>query len=223
MSGRGIILLVEDDVQVQINNREILERNGYTVIPAMDLAEARKAVKEKTPDAVVLDITLPDGDGVDFLKELREASQIPALMLTASQTAEKAAASFDAGGDDYLRKPYDLKEFRARIDALMRRAARVPETIAKGSLTLDPVAGQALLHGEDLMLTQKDFALLLLFTQNENNSVRAEYLYEKVWKMPMNGNTQAIKSAISRLRKKLVNSDYIILSIRGEGYIFEKA
>lgn len=221
MSKHGKILLVEDDLRVQINNKEILERNGYAVLLAMNLTEARILVEEQNPAAVVLDITLPDGDGVDFLRELRQTLHIPVLMLTASQTPEKAAASFDAGGDDYLRKPYDLKEFRARIDALLRRAERLPNVLQKGSLKLDIIAGQAFLNGEDLLLTQKDFALLLLFTQNEDEVMSAEYLYEKVWKVRLNENVNALKNAISRLRTKLNDTGYTITAIRGEGYMFE--
>ena len=220
MNSRGTILLVEDDVRVQINNKEILELNGYAVMLAMDLKGARKAMAEGRPDAVVLDITLPDGDGVDFLKELRQSLKIPVLILTAAQTPEKAAASFDAGGDDYLRKPYILKEFRARVDALMRRAASMPEMIAAGPLKLDIVAMRAFLNDLDMRLTQKEFSLLSYFVQNEGRNISAELLFEKVWGQPMGDCKTAVKTAVSRLRKKLAGSGYSIGSERGEGYCF---
>ncbi|MCL1941315.1 MAG: response regulator transcription factor, partial [Synergistaceae bacterium] len=210
MTGRGTILLVEDDLRVQLNNKEILERNGYTVLLAMDLAEARKKAAEQSPDAVVLDVTLPDGDGVVFLKELRRVSQIPVLILTASQTPEKATASFDSGGDDYLRKPYDLKEFRARVDAMMRRAALVPEAVVKGPLKLDVASGTAFLNGEDMLLAQKEFSLLLLFVQHEGRTISSEYLYEKVWNRPMAEDDSALKNVIYRLRKKLKSGSFDI-------------
>jgi len=221
MSDKGKILLVEDDMQVQINNLEILKLSGYSVVLAMNLAEARTEIRKQKPDAVVLDIALPDGDGVDFLKELRHTLNIPVLMLTASQAASRAAASFDAGGDDYLRKPYDLKEFRARVDALMRRAARVPEIISKNRLSLDVTAGLAMLDGVDLMLTQKEFALLLFFVQNEERFISMEYIYEKIWKAPMI-DSQAIRQTVSRLNKKIAGSGYLIVWSRGEGYSFER-
>jgi DNA-binding response OmpR family regulator len=222
MSGQGKILLVEDDMQVQINNKEMLERNGYTVLLAMNLAGAREAVREQAPDAIVLDITLPDGDGVDFLGELRQTKQIPVLMLTAAKTPEKAAASLDEGSDDYLRKPYDLKEFRARVDALMRRASKVPERILKGPLQLDVLAGQAFLGGGDLLLAQKEFALLLLFSQNEGKTMSAEYIYEKVWKQPLADDDGALKNTVYKLRKKLNGSGYVIKNERGGGYGFAR-
>ena len=220
MSDRGKILLVEDDMQVQINNLEILKLSGYSVVLAMNLAEARAEIKKQKPDAVVLDIALPDGDGVDFLKELRHTLNIPVLILTASQAASKAAASFDAGGDDYLRKPYDLKEFRARVDALMRRAARVPEIITKDRLSLDVTAGLAMFDGMDLMLTQKEVSLLLVFVQHEGRFIESDYLYEKVWKAPMGGDSGVIRKTISVIRNKIKGCGWMISWSNGEGYMF---
>ena len=220
MGDRGKILLVEDDMQVQINNLEILRLSGYSVVLAMNLAEARTEIKKQKPDAVVLDIALPDGNGVDFLKELRHTLHIPVLMLTASQAVEKAAASFDAGGDDYLRKPYDLKEFRARVDALMRRAARVPEIITKDRLSLDVTAGLAMFDGVDLMLTQKEISLLLVFVQHEGRFIEAEYLYEKVWKAPMAGDSGVIRKTVSALRRKIKGCGWTVSWSNGEGYMF---
>jgi DNA-binding response OmpR family regulator len=221
MNRQGTILLVEDNWRVQMNNKEILERHGYQVLLAMNLAEARAAIREQTPDAVVLDITLPDGNGLDFLEELRENSGLPVLVLTADQTPEKSSESLDVGSDDFLRKPYAVKELRARVDALMRRAARVPETVAKGLLKLDVVAGQAFCGGEDLLLTQKEFSLLLLLVQNESKTVSAEYLYEKIWKAPLGGDKNTVQVTVSKLRKKLEPHGYDIAIVRGQGYVFE--
>jgi len=216
------ILLVEDNESIQINNKSMLERNGYTVRLAMDLAQARKELAGGLPDAIVLDITLPDGNGLDFLKELRQTSQIPVLLLTAMGTPEDTTAGLDAGSDDYLAKPYNNKVLRARVEALLRRAARVPEMIAKGRLSLDVAAGVALLDGRDLLLTQKEFALLLVFIQNEGRCIGAEYLYEKIWKTPFTNDDCALKNAVSKLRKKLGGSGYTVTSKRGAGYLLER-
>jgi DNA-binding response OmpR family regulator len=221
MNRQGTILLVEDNWRVQLNNKEILERHGYRVLLAMNLAEARAELQERPPDAVVLDITLPDGNGLDFLEELRTTSSVPVLVLTADQTPEKSSESLDVGSDDFLRKPYAVKELRARVDALMRRAARVPETVAKGPLRLDVVSGQAFCGGEDLLLTQKEFSLLLLLLQSENKTMSAEYLYEKVWKAPMGGDKNTFQVTVSKLRKKIEPAGYDITMMRGRGYVFE--
>jgi DNA-binding response OmpR family regulator len=218
-----IILLVEDNRRVQMNNKEILERHGYNIVLAMNLAEARAAILARMPDVIVLDIALPDGNGLDFLAELRKTSGVPVLVLTADQTPEKSSESLDVGSDDFLRKPYVLKELRARVDALMRRAARVPETVAKGPFTLDMTKMIAHVNGEDMLLTGKDFFLLKFFLERENQFMTAEYLYEKVWGQQMMNDNQAVKASVSRLRNKITNSGFSIIWCRGEGYCLQKS
>lgn len=218
----GLILLVEDNEQILFGNQRMLKRRGYDVMTALTLREAWERMEEAAPDAIVLDIMLPDGSGLDFMGSLRRKSDIPVLLLTGLTTPEDIVRGLSEGGDDYLTKPYDFTVLLARVEALLRRAGRLPKALQKGFLKLDVMAGQALLHDVDLLLTQKDFALLLLFTQNEGKPLSSECLYENVWKAPMNSNTQSIKSAISRLRKKLIGSGYAITSMRGEGYLFER-
>ena len=216
------ILLVEDNEEIQAANKDMLELLGYEVTLAMNLAEARNELKHKSPDVIVLDIMLPDGNGLDFLTELRAQSQIPVLMLTAMGTPDDTVTGFSTGADDYIAKPYDYKVLAARIEALLRRAERMPETLQKGSLKLDIMTSKAFLRGVNLQLTQKDFTLMLVFTQNEGKVISNEYLYEKVWSGTFNADPVALRKAVSRLRKKLGESDYSISAIRGEGYLFEK-
>lgn len=218
----GLILLVEDNEQVLYGNKRMLKRREYDVITAMTLKEARERVAEQKPDAIVLDIMLPDGSGLDFMREVRQTSHIPILLLTGLTTPEDIVRGLTEGGDDYLTKPYDFDILLARIAALLRRAERLPEMITKGKLKLDMISGQAYCGEINLLLTQRDFLLLLLFVQNEDKIMSVECLYEKVWKSPLNGDTQAIKSAVSRLRKKLSDSGYTILAQRNEGYVFER-
>lgn len=218
----GSILLVEDNEQILYGNERMLKRRGYHVTTALTLKEARERMNEAEPAAIVLDIMLPDGSGLDFMRELRQKSNIPVLLLTGLTTPEDIIRGLTEGGDDYLTKPYDFNVLLARIEALLRRAAHVPQTLTKGALTFDVLANQVFLNGVDLLLTQKDFALLMLFAQNENKTMSAEYLYEKIWNAPLGGTTQAIKSAVSRLRKRLVGSGYTIIAQRYEGYIFER-
>lgn len=218
----GFILLVEDNEQVLHGNMRMLKRRGYDVMTAMSLKEARERMAEQKPDAIVLDIMLPDGSGIDFMHEVRQFSQIPILFLSGLTTPEDIVRGLSEGGDDYLTKPYDFDVLLARISALLRRAGRLPEKITKGKLKLDVVSGQAYCDEINLQLTQRNFLLLLLFIQNEDKVLSVEYLYEKVWKSPLNGDTQAIKSAVSRLRKKLLDSGYTILAQRNEGYVFER-
>ncbi|WP_283610557.1 response regulator transcription factor [Faecalispora anaeroviscerum] len=216
------ILLVEDNEQIMQGNERMLKRRGYEVITALTLAEARSAVQARMPDLFVLDIMLPDGSGLDFMAEFRKYSQVPVLLLTGLTTPEDIVRGLTAGGDDYLPKPYDFGVLLARVEALLRRAQQVPEHIHKGRLRLDVTADEATLDGADLLLSQKEFALLLIFVQNEERFISAEYLYEKVWKHPMLGNSNTLKTTINRLRDKIKSSGYRIAWSRGEGYCFER-
>ena len=215
------ILLVEDNEQIMLGNERMLKRRGYEVIPALTLAEARIAICAQMPDLFVLDIMLPDGNGLDFMAELRKVSRTPVLLLTGLTTPEDIVRGLTAGGDDYLAKPYDFGVLLARVEALLRRAQQVPERIQKGRLILDVTADVATLDGTDLMLSQKEFSLLLIFVQNEERYISAEYLYEKVWKQAMAGNSNTLKTTINRLREKIKSSGYRIAWSRGEGYCFE--
>ena len=216
------ILLVEDDEEIQYVNQIILERRGYDVRLAMSLAEARAQITEDEPDIIVLDIVLPDGSGLDFLKELRVDKNIPILLLTALGTSNDVVAGLAAGGDDYLAKPYNNDEFLERVKAMLRRAERVPKTIQKGALTLKVNSNQAFANGEDLGLSRLDFHLILLMAQNEGKVLSADTIYEEVWGQPMVGDSQAVRVAISRLRKKIAPAGYDISIIRNEGYVFGK-
>ncbi len=216
------ILLVEDNEQIMRGNERLLTRRGYEVVTALTLEEARKAARAQMPDLIVLDIMLPDGSGLDFMGEIRQNSNIPVLLLTGLTTNEDVVRGLTAGGDDYLAKPYDFGVLLARVEALLRRAEQIPEKLTRDRLSLDVAAGVAALDGTDLLLTQKEFALLLIFTQNEERFISAEYLYEKVWKLPMEGDGNALKSALKRLRAKLEGSGYCITLSKGEGYQFER-
>lgn len=216
------ILLVEDNEQIMRGNERMLTRRGYEVITALTLTEARSAIQAQMPDLFVLDIMLPDGSGLDFMVELRRYSQAPVLLLTGLTTTEDIVRGLSQGGDDYLAKPYDFGVLLARVEALLRRAENVPEKLVRGRLSLDVAADVATFDGVDLLLTQKEFVLLLIFIQNEERFVSAEYLYEKAWKAPLSGDSQALKKTIHRLREKIAGSGWHIVWSRGEGYSFEK-
>jgi DNA-binding response OmpR family regulator len=216
-----VILCIEDNIQVQAFNKPLLESKGFIVKQVTTLSEAREIVRREMPDLIILDIHLPDGNGLEFLRELRKSQNVPVIALTKDKEEADLVAGLDSGCDDYVTKPHTFPVLYARIEAVMRRAENVPGEITKWPLRLDILAGQAFSGAENLLLTKKDFALLLLFMQSEEKAMSADYLYEKVWKAPMNADSQAIRSAIARLRKRLGGSGYTIVTQRGEGYIFE--
>ena len=221
MNNHGYLLLIEDEPLVQASNKRILERRGYSIRQAYTLAEARAIVADEPPRAIVLDIQLPDGNGLDFLQELRETSNTPVLMLTAMGTPEDIVKGLEAGGDDYLPKPYVLPVFLTRVEALLRRASIIPDKLSIGPITIDTASNRAYINGVDMSLPPKELSLLRLFMQYPEKTMCAEFLYEKVWGQKMLGDENSLKRAVSTLRAKLEDSNYTIVASRGEGYSFE--
>ena len=221
MNSHGYLLLVEDEPLVQENNRMILERRGHVIRQAYTLAEARLIIAEEPPRAIVLDIQLPDGSGLDFLQDLRKTSSVPVLMLTAMGTPEDIVRGLEAGGDDYLTKPYELSVFLTRVEALVRRSSLLPDRLGAGPITIDIASNRAYVDGADIGLQQKEFSLLRQFIQYPDKVISAEILYEKAWGQKMLGDENALKKAISNLRSKLDGSGFTITALRGEGYCFE--
>ena len=217
------ILLVEDDKDIQLINSNMLKRYGsYNVYPADCLDAAREIAANVDLHLVVLDIMLPDGSGLDFLAELKRESEIPVLLLTALSETSDEINCLRAGGDDYLSKPYDIEVLMLRIETLLRRTDQIPKALTKGLLTLDLLSNRALIGEENLELRQKEFDILFFLALNENKTFSAELIYERVWAQKMKGNDNAVKTVMSRLRKKLTGSGYTIATKRGVGYCFEK-
>jgi len=225
MSNNGLILLVEDNADLNESNSRVLTRRGYEVQSALTLAEARAQLAEIEPDIILLDVELPDGNGIEFCEEIRDKTAAHILFLTSKTEHENMVLGLKFGGDDYITKPFHLDELLARIDAAMRRRMidkKPVQMITKGTLTLDIMATQAFIGGEDLALTPKEFSLLLLLVQNEGKVLSAEFVYEKTWNQPLNGDKNSLKSIFSRLRPKIEPAGYIIQSLRGQGYMFVK-
>ena len=219
----GVILMVEDNLDILDANRQILAYDGYTILTATTLAGARDLLKVASPDVVVLDITLPDGDGLDFLPELRLSCSAPVLFLTARDKPEERLAGLSAGGNDYITKPYDIDEFRVRVKnfiSLLREARGSATHMTIGSLRLDVVARQAFLSDANLGLAPKEFTLLHIFAKNAGKILSAEHLFEMTWGQSMYGDTYSVKKAVSKLRAKLRGSEFAISTHRGSGYCF---
>ena len=227
MTGK-VLLLVEDDLEVQGFNTQLLEHEGFAVRAAATLAEARgKMESGPRPDAMILDIGMPDGSGLDFLRETRENSNIPVLMLTGYTANEDVVRGFQSGCDDYLAKPYEFKVLLVRILRLLKNAGQVPDRIVAGSggdIVIEVPRSKASINGRDLALGEKkEFALFVHFALRENQVLTLGQLYEKVWGMPLNKDTTAVRNAIRRLREKLDGSGYTVESSYGNGYYFTKA
>jgi DNA-binding response OmpR family regulator len=217
------ILLVEDNEALNEGNRRALEAEGYGVLSALTLREAREHLYRYDPDVILLDVLLPDGSGFDFCEEIRHFTTAHIIFLTSRKEHEDQLRAMLLGGDDYISKPFKLDIMLARVSSAMRRremSKTPPKTLALGDLVLDLLSDRALLKNEDLLLTPKEFSLLYFFAQHINETIGAALLYRHVWGQPMGDNVSAIRKTVSRLRSKIEGSGYTVTSNRGDGYRF---
>ena len=215
------LLIIEDQVDLLNNNRRFFTSRGYKVLAAENLRQARTFLSD-APDAIVLDIMLPDGSGLDFINELRHGGvTTPVILLTAMNKSAHITDGFKKGANDYLSKPFDYEVLLARVEAMIKNAEHMPDKVVYGPLSIDVLSGQTYLGEEDMLLTQKERALLLLFVQNPGRILAASYLFGKVWGADKLDDNQALKKTISRLRGKLSGSGHTITAERNEGYVLE--
>ncbi|MDR1320417.1 MAG: response regulator transcription factor [Gracilibacteraceae bacterium] len=228
MPDKNLILLVEDNKHLNEINRRNLQSAGYEVLTALDLAQAREHLRRRGPDVILLDVFLPDGSGMEFCREIRERTSAHILFLTSLDEHSEKIKGLDMGGDDYITKPYKLDELLSRVGAAVRRRGMrgdspAAETVTRGALTLSIVLKRAYLGGADMSLAPKEFELLYLFLKNEGKTLSADEIYQAVWAQPGIGDVNALRVAVSRLRKKLAadkNGAFVIESVRSEGYRF---
>ena len=226
---KPLILIVEDDEDMARLNTRLLKRQGYDALVAFSAAEARKLFLEQKPDLYVLDVMLPDGDGLSLCQEIRSKHDEPVLFLTGKAETSDVIDGLDSGGDYYLAKPYDRKEFIAVVKSLLRRKQQTQKKleeayiIERGPLTLRVPERIAYVNGKNAELTPKEFAVLLILVQNENREVSYDHMYQKVWGDAMNNDVNALRQHISRMRKKIgeENTDaFNIFTEHGKGYTF---
>ena len=208
------ILLVEDDAYLSQGLTELLQKNGYVSFPAAALSQARAAIQSRGFDLLILDVTLPDGDGVSFCRELRaQGCTAPILFLTARDEEFDIVRGLDAGGNDYVTKPFRIQELLSRIRVLLRKDFG---TLAWGSLLLDTQRMQVSRAGEILPLTLTEYRILLCLIRQRGVATR-DILLNALWDSDgkfVDDNTLSVH--VSRLREK-IGSDHI-QTIRGVGY-----
>lgn len=218
------ILLVEDNPHIMKINHASLMMEGYQILEAATAAECLKMLKMNDVDLIVLDIMLPDGNGVTLCSEIKHKYEIPILFLSALDENKDIIAALRAGGDDYLPKPYDIGVLIARVEARLRSSHKEKRFFYFGDLKLDTVSRIGYSKDKDLLLTQKEFSLLLQLARNNGQIITKEKLYESVWGRPLATNSTALYTAISRLNAKLAdeNTEITISYLRNKGYLLER-
>lgn len=217
------ILLVEDDVALSEGIRMALKPEGYTVDWLQDGASALHALRNEDFDVAVLDLGLPQMDGLEVLRQLRAvANPVPVLVLTARDATTDRIAGLDAGADDYLVKPFDVDELKARLRALLRRSFNRPQpTLSYRDVVLDPAAQQVSCRGEPVTLQRKEFLLLHELLAQPGRVLTRDKLQQALYGWDDESESNTLEVHIHHLRKKLYPE--LIRTVRGVGYMVDKA
>jgi DNA-binding response OmpR family regulator len=204
------ILLVEDDSDIMRINRTFLENEGYIVHCADSVQSASFQLEECIPDLVLLDVMLPDGDGMDFCKILRTKTDAPVIFLTARDENDSVIMGFHSGGDDYITKPYDLNVLKARIEAQLRRNVKKTAYHPKVELpylTVDLFAGTATLDGNQCSLPQRELQILYMLASKLGSRISYREIYRSIYGCDVEDSKNTIRVNISRLKKHLNMDD----------------
>ena len=215
------ILIVEDERRLGAFLKQGLTEQTYTVVLARNCREANDAIVESKYDAIVLDLSLPDGDGLDLIREWRASGlNEPVLILSARDTLEDRIKGLDVGSDDYLPKPFSLEELLARLRALLRRQSVSKQPVLeRNGVRFDVIGRTVHLDGEPIDLTNREYALLDVFMQNPGRVLTRTFISEKIWASHYDVDTNLLDVYMSRLRTKLESSGrQIFKTVRGIGY-----
>jgi len=240
MAGTNVptVLVVEDEASYVEALTIGLTREGFRVEVAVDGAEALARFEAVQPDVVLLDVMLPKVSGIDVCRQLRKLSQVPIIMVTAKGAEIDTVVGLEVGADDYVTKPYRMRELVARMRAVMRRQAPVAAdnasaasglseaTVAVGAVSLDPDEHRVTIDGEEVQMPLKEFELLHLLLANAGRVLSRDVLIDRVWGSDYVGDTKTLDVHVKRLRGKLeadTTNPTRIVTIRGLGYKYERA
>ena len=219
--------MVDDDAGVRQAVGRALAFEGYDVTQASDGAEALRLIGSTRPDAMVLDVVMPEVGGLDVCREVRASGDdLPILVLTARHSVADRVAGLDAGADDYLVKPFALEELLARLRALLRRLdAAADEVLTLGDLTLSPGSRLVARAGEPIELTRTEFNLLELLVRNAGQVLTRELILDRIWGYDFTTTSNSLEVYIGYLRRKTEagGGPRLIQTVRGVGYVAREA
>lgn len=224
------VLVVDDEQKLVDLVRAIMEKEGYNVVEAHNGYQAIEKVREVLPDAVILDVMMPEMDGFEALKEIRQASNVPVIMLTVQATENDKVRGLELGADDYVAKPFDHRELASRVKAVLRRAA-LPSSVSKSegqvkiddSLQIDFDKREVISNGKRQKLRPTEYKLLYHLVSNAGKLMSHEQLLTKVWGREYRDDEQLLRLYITYLRQKIepdASHPRYILNERGLGYRF---
>jgi len=215
----GTILLVEDEEDIASVVKAYLERDGFRVVWASRGVDGLLALERNEIQLAILDLQLPDADGFDLCKVIRERSRLPIVILTARDDEVHRVTGLELGADDFVPKPFSPRELVARVRAVLRRAEPAPEddVTELGDVVVDRAAHAVTVAGDPVELTAKEFDLLAYFAEHDGVVLSRERLLDRVWGLAFPGGTRPVDVHVGQLRKKLARPE-LIRTIRGAGY-----
>lgn len=225
MAGNSRILLVEDDQTIALGLEYALTEEGFLVIVCHDAASALKKIAAEEFDLALLDVSLPDGNGFDLCRRLKEAGETPVIFLTARDDEGSVVMGLDIGADDYITKPFRLRELQSRIRSVLRRTRPMAEgrsVLHYGNLVVNLAEGKVSKHGAEVFLSALEYRLLLTLVNHEGQVLTRSRLLESIWDVSgdfVNDNTLTVY--IKRLREKIEDDPQnptIVKTVRGLGY-----
>jgi len=224
------VLVVDDEEAIAEAVRARLESEGYRVLVAGDGPQALEAADRERPDLVVLDLMLPGMDGLEVCRELQRERWVPVLMLTARTEEADKVAGFAVGADDYLTKPFSLRELAVRVRAILRRVERITqppasEPISRSGLSIDASRRRVAVDGAEIQLTPLEFEILLTLAREPGVVLTREQLMDRVWGYRDYAGGRVVDSHVARIRRKLGedgNEPRFIRTVHGVGYAFRE-
>ncbi len=215
------ILIVEDEVNIATPVKTYLERAGFEVAHALTGLDALRMMEETPPNLIVLDLNLPDVDGLEVCRRIRAASQVPIIMVTARDDDVDKIVGLEVGADDYMTKPFNIRELVARVKAILRRAPVAAQPIGgvltHGAVSIDRGRHEVTVDGADVQLAPKEFDLLWALLEERGNVLTRDQLLERVWGYTFAGDTRTVDVHVRQLRRKLGDACPIV-TVWGVGY-----